>query len=136
MGSLRVRARWLLNAQQRHIELQHSVHRDKPRDGLISVGQMRRDAKAPLATNTHPFDSELQTGNHAPLANAKRILLILLDQLAAIQEQVVSNVDLCTSIGACAISEFDVFVFDAGATAFHRSMPTWFLFILNLPNKA
>ena len=102
------------------MELQHSVYRDKPWDGLISIGQMRRDAEAPLATNTHPLDSVLQTGDRAPLANAKRILLILLDQLTTIQEQVVSNVDPRTSIGACSVSEFDVFVLDAAATAFHR----------------
>ena len=102
------------------MELQHSVHRDKPWDGLISIGQMRRNAEAPLAADTHPLDAVLQTGDHAPLADTKRILLIFLNQLATVQEQVVSNVDLRTSIGAWTIPEFDVFVFNAATTAFHR----------------
>ena len=78
---------------------------------MITIGQMRCNAKPALATNTHPFDAILQPGNHAWLINAKRILLVLLDQLTAIQEQFVPDVDLRASSNSRAVPKLDVFIF-------------------------
>ena len=102
------------------MEFKNSIGGDGPRDGLISISEMGTDTKKPLAANTHTLDPVLQTGNRAPLANAKRILLILPDQPTPIQKKAVSNFDSRASMGARAIADFDVLIFDTGATPLHR----------------
>jgi hypothetical protein len=86
---------------------------------LISIGKVGGDAQASLTSDTHTLDAVLQAGNHTTLSDAKRIELILLDLLTAIEEEVVSNFDSGASIGSRPVAELDVFVLDAAATAFH-----------------
>ena len=102
------------------MEFQHGVCRNNPWDSLISIGEMRRNTKASLAAYSHAFNAIFQSGNYAPFTNAERVFLVLPHQLTAIQEQVVANINFCTAIGSSAVPDFDVFVFNATATAFHR----------------
>jgi hypothetical protein len=86
---------------------------------LILVGEVRGDAQAPFAANTHALDSILQTGNCAAFSDAEGVVLILLNLLTMVKEEVVSDLNPRSSSGGSARTELDVFVFDAAATALH-----------------
>jgi len=80
---------------------------------------MGRDPQPPLPTNTHALHTVLQSGDHSPFPDAKRILLAFLNQLASIEIQVVPNVYLRATLSARTISELNVFIFNTAATSPH-----------------
>jgi len=86
---------------------------------LVSIGEVRGDAQASLASDTHTLDAVLQAGDHTTLTDAERIELILLDLLTAIEKEVVSDFDSSASISGRPVAKLDVFVLDATATVFH-----------------
>jgi hypothetical protein len=77
------------------------------------------DAKASFTPDAHPLDTILQAGDCAPLADAKGIVLVLLDRVAAIEKEAVPDLDFGAALGDRTVPELEVLVFDAAAAALH-----------------
>ena len=90
------------------------------RKGLIPIGEVRGDTKTSLAADAHALDPLFQSGDRAPLSDAEGVMLILLDEVAAIEEEVVADLDFGAAMGGRTLTELDVLVLDPAPAALHR----------------
>jgi hypothetical protein len=76
-----------------------------------------------FASSTHAFNSIFESCNHTPFADPERIFLILLNGIAAIQEQAVLNLYGAPAVGNGPISDYQVFILDAAPSPVHAKLP-------------
>ena len=107
------------NTQQGNVELNKGVRRNKSRDSVASVCQMRPNAKAALPTDTHSLNAVFETRNDSPLTNSECASLIVLDLIATVQEEGISNIHNAAGLCQRSITERDILVLDTTATSVH-----------------
>ena len=101
------------------MELDYSVRRNNSRDSIASVCQVRPNAKATRPTDSHSLDAVFEPCNDSPLTDSECASLVLLDLLATVKKQVISNTHDAAGLCKRSFTEHDILVLDATATSVH-----------------
>jgi hypothetical protein len=109
-----------LDGQQTNEEFENRVCGNGVRNAAIAIGEMGAHSYSALTASPHAFDAVLEPSDHAALPEPKRIFLVLLDTVAAIQKEAVFQFNGTPSISHCAVSYFYVLVLNAAAASLHK----------------
>jgi hypothetical protein len=105
------------------VKLQDSIRGNGIGYAFVAVRQMRPYPYTALPSSTHAFNSIFKPGNHTPFADSERILFALLNDVSAVQEQAVFNLNRAPSVGNSAIADYQVFILDAATAPVHAKLP-------------